>query len=1167
MSDSDDNLSNDYHINENYQRSNILPKVRSQTSSSSSSSSRKPSSNAVPATPRMLRNSSATSQQQIAQQYSQQSPQVQMQQYQTAPVMSPPQRSNSTRVQRTPSASARYNQYQTPINDYNTTESPSRQKLAPLDTQTAVSSSQRSSPQRNNRLLPAANVSNQDSQSTSSKPESTPSKRPPQGQFHRRSIGDWDFMKTVGAGSMGKVKLAKHRKTSEVCAIKIVPRAARIYERNHANDPPPQDESDADKRRKEYEKEVARDKRTIREASLGKILYHPFICRLFEVITMSNHYYMLFEYVSGGQMLDYIVSHGSLKERHARKFARGIASALDYLHKNNVVHRDLKIENIMISKTGDIKIIDFGLSNLYSNDSLLKTYCGSLYFAAPELLCAHPYIGPEVDVWSFGVVLYVLVCGKVPFDDQSVSALHEKIKKGKVEYPSFLSPEVMSLLARMLVVNPNKRAKLSEVLAHPWMTKGYENQPLSFVPHRIPLKLPLEPAIIKEMYSLELGESPDQIAQDLAYIISSDLYKEASKHWYQSQDTPNVLKVDPTTSFHPLVSIYYLVDEMLKRKRAKESIVDIPPVIQDYQKEIAQHEVLPQQEATLTQRKAPEIKIEEPIIPKGKYETPTQPPVLSFPEAAHTSPIHTSTPPLPDPQQVLSQETSAHEDLVIPQQHIQQTGSDEKGFNSLIRKFSQLRSKRPHEQPQRTNSVNVASSNHYNANEFNLNNKYQTFAQDQSLPNNRNSFETGGDKKSSELLTVTHRPATKSHARTVSAYVPTSAKPDANSPSSKVTSSAQPKKFHPSARAKSVGHRRDHPQYSNAHTLSSEVQQVPPLPTDLTDDAYFDDVTLDEFPNSDKATLVNSGASGTSSHTGSVANRRAHNDFSDLNEDQIIQEASKAPPGSMPSIEYPRTLFLKGFFSVQTTSTKSLPVIRANIISVLSKLDVQFTEVRGGFICQHVPSIKPLESPVKEETSLKSIKSTSDSSAVVPTTSDPSKGLRNTTTDSGGSFGEHSGEHSTPTSSTKSHKRMFSIGGSILGYRRKPSIGNSPAIPPTPVAASNAYNQYDFDSSASLDSLNNEGGHGGSDMLVSSSIEQNRVRAPSGNMTTMPSGNNQHPQPQISSVIHSRTPLKFEIHIVKVPLVGLFGVQFKKVMGNTWMYKALAGQILNELNL
>ena len=158
-----------------------------------------------------------------------------------------------------------------------------------------------------------------------------------------------------------------------------------------------------------------------------------------DVVRTTDHWYMLFEYVNGGQMLDYVISHGRLKEKQARKFSRQIASALDYCHRNSIVHRDLKIEDILITKTGDIKIIDFGLSNLFAPRSHLKTFCGS-YFPAPELLQAKGYIGPEVDIWSFGIVLYVLVCGKVPFDDQSMPALHAKIKKGIVDYPNWLSP-------------------------------------------------------------------------------------------------------------------------------------------------------------------------------------------------------------------------------------------------------------------------------------------------------------------------------------------------------------------------------------------------------------------------------------------------------------------------------------------------------------------------------------------------------------------------------------------------------------------------------------------------------------------------------------------------------------------------------------------------------
>jgi serine/threonine protein kinase len=220
-------------------------------------------------------------------------------------------------------------------------------------------------------------------------------------------------------------------------AVKIVPRQSQD-----------QHQSAADRERADHSKEV----RTAREAAIVSLLNHPYICGMRDVVRTNYHWYMLFEFVNGGQMLDYIISHGRLKEKQARKFARQIASALDYCHRNSIVHRDLKIENILISKTGDIKIIDFGLSQL-------KTFCGSLYFAAPELLQAKQYTGPEVDVWSFGIVLYVLVCGKVPFDDQSMPQLHAKIKKGHVDYPPWLSAGSYTFLQVLTAANRQQSAE------------------------------------------------------------------------------------------------------------------------------------------------------------------------------------------------------------------------------------------------------------------------------------------------------------------------------------------------------------------------------------------------------------------------------------------------------------------------------------------------------------------------------------------------------------------------------------------------------------------------------------------------------------------------------------------------------------------------------------
>ncbi|OSC98564.1 Pkinase-domain-containing protein [Trametes coccinea BRFM310] len=343
-----------------------------------------------------------------------------------------------------------------------------------------------------------------------------------------RILGDYTLSKTLGAGSMGKVKLAHHNITGEKLAVKILPRA-----NPSGSGSAPTSEAAAKQASKDASKEI----RTLREAALSMLLHHPYICGMREMIVHQHHYYMVFEYVSGGQMLDYIISHGRLRERVARKFARQIGSALDYCHKNNVVHRDLKIENILISHSGNIKIIDFGLSNLYNPADHLSTFCGSLYFAAPELLNAKVYTGPEVDVWSFGVVLYVLVCGKVPFDDQSMPALHAKIKRGLVEYPVWLSAECKHLLTRMLVTNPAARAPLSEVLSHPWMVRGFRGPPDSHLVHREPLRADeLDRSVIKGMKGFEFG-TDEEIEHKLIEVLESDAYYRAVQHWERKRMT------------------------------------------------------------------------------------------------------------------------------------------------------------------------------------------------------------------------------------------------------------------------------------------------------------------------------------------------------------------------------------------------------------------------------------------------------------------------------------------------------------------------------------------------------------------------------------------------------------------------------------------------------
>ncbi|KAJ6488494.1 kinase-like domain-containing protein, partial [Mycena vitilis] len=168
-------------------------------------------------------------------------------------------------------------------------------------------------------------------------------------------------------------------------------------------------------------------------------------------------------------LLDYIIAHGRLRESVARNIVRQIASGLAFCHQNRIVHRDIKLENTLLFPSGDVKITGFSLSTVFDPAGHLFTFCGTSYFPAPEMVTGKPYVGPEIDIWNLGVVLYTVVCGKVPFDDIHVNGVHAKIKGGIVQYPSHLSANCKNLLSRMLTTDPAARVSLSELLSHAWM--------------------------------------------------------------------------------------------------------------------------------------------------------------------------------------------------------------------------------------------------------------------------------------------------------------------------------------------------------------------------------------------------------------------------------------------------------------------------------------------------------------------------------------------------------------------------------------------------------------------------------------------------------------------------------------------------------------------------
>ncbi|XP_062252744.1 MAP/microtubule affinity-regulating kinase 3a isoform X14 [Platichthys flesus] len=260
-------------------------------------------------------------------------------------------------------------------------------------------------------------------------------------------VGNYRLLKTIGKGNFAKVKLARHILTGREVAIKII-------DKTQLNPNSLQ--------------------KLFREVRIMKILNHPNIVKLFEVIETERTLYLVMEYASGGEVFDYLVAHGRMKEKEARAKFRQIVSAVQYCHQKHIVHRDLKAENLLLDADMNIKIADFGFSNEFTMGNKLDTFCGSPPYAAPELFQGKKYDGPEVDVWSLGVILYTLVSGSLPFDGQNLKELRERVLRGKYRIPFYMSTDCENLLKRFLVLNPAKRGTLEQIMRDRWINAGFE---------------------------------------------------------------------------------------------------------------------------------------------------------------------------------------------------------------------------------------------------------------------------------------------------------------------------------------------------------------------------------------------------------------------------------------------------------------------------------------------------------------------------------------------------------------------------------------------------------------------------------------------------------------------------------------------------------------------
>ncbi|XP_024392471.1 SNF1-related protein kinase catalytic subunit alpha KIN11 isoform X3 [Physcomitrium patens] len=247
--------------------------------------------------------------------------------------------------------------------------------------------------------------------------------------------------KTLGIGAFSKVKSAIHILTGQKVAIKIINK----------------------EKMKDMEDKVRR------ELKIMQIVTHPHVVRLYEIIETFSDIYVVMEYVESGDLFDFIVLHGRLHEDDARHFFQQLIAGVEYCHRNRVVHRDLKPENLLLhAKRRSVKIADFGLSNVMNDGHFLKTSCGSPNYAAPEVIQRKYYAGPEVDVWSCGVILYAMLCGILPFDDENISSLYQKITDGIYTLPSHLTFQARDLITKILKTDPLTRITIPEIRCHPW---------------------------------------------------------------------------------------------------------------------------------------------------------------------------------------------------------------------------------------------------------------------------------------------------------------------------------------------------------------------------------------------------------------------------------------------------------------------------------------------------------------------------------------------------------------------------------------------------------------------------------------------------------------------------------------------------------------------------
>ncbi|KAJ2478041.1 MAP/microtubule affinity-regulating kinase 4, partial [Coemansia sp. RSA 2131] len=330
-------------------------------------------------------------------------------------------------------------------------------------------------------------------------------------------IGDFIIKQALGKGTFSKVCLAEHRATKQKFALKFIKAKS------------PQGGS-TDKHNLRVEREI----------KLLSLLYHPNIVRIYDVVQNPKFTMIVMEHNSGGELLHHIRKRGRLHESEARGLFRQIVSAMDYTHRNCIIHRDLKMENIMLDHEGRIRIIDYGFANTFEWDKQLDTFCGSPFYAAPEMVNGIKYTGPEVDVWSMGVILFFMLCGRTPFEGESIKVIYDKISRGKFSLPTVLSKDAGHLLQQILTVDPRKRISMKGIVEHPWLRRDFDQPVNNHLPPRPAVVLQPDEQLLQKMPVYKF-----RVEDVVAALARSDM------------------------AMTPMVCIYHLLVESRKRKASR----------------------------------------------------------------------------------------------------------------------------------------------------------------------------------------------------------------------------------------------------------------------------------------------------------------------------------------------------------------------------------------------------------------------------------------------------------------------------------------------------------------------------------------------------------------------------------------------------------------------